>query len=241
MALDFNGTSGLINCGSASILDNIWEGGATAMAWIKPDGWGESSLGRILDKAATTFPYNGWFLNIASTYTAAVFARDFDAPGVWSSGAGSITVGSGVIYHVAVVYNSSSTSNVPTFYIDGSSVGRTVISSPFGFKYTDAAQDLIIGNFSGDTRTFDGWIADARLYDRILSASEIQTIFYARGHDAIVDNLAGRWILNEGAPGTNSSGAGVIKDLSAESNNGTPAGASISYIADPLEFNRRVA
>lgn len=240
MALDFNGTSGLINCGSPSSLDNIFTGGATVMAWIYPQGWGGFGWGRFLDKAGTTFPYDGWTFLVADAGDEVRFAIDwYNAPGNWATPDSSITLNNW--YHAAVSYNSGSSSNVPKIYLNGVSQSLTVVSNPSGSLMTDAGADMSIGNQEDGVVTFDGYVGDARAYDRILSDAEIQTIYASRGHDAIVDDLVGRWLLNEGAPGTNPSGSGVIKDLSNYGNHGTPSAGPMVYREDPLEFNRRVA
>ena len=49
----------------------------------------------------------------------------------------------------------------------------TVRAVPSGSKSSDAASTLAIGNTSTLDRTFDGAIDDVRIYNRILSASEI--------------------------------------------------------------------
>ena len=56
----FNGTSDIIDIGSDSILDKIFNGGATLTAWIKPSSDGENNFGRIFDKSASTNGSNGW-------------------------------------------------------------------------------------------------------------------------------------------------------------------------------------
>ena len=48
---DFDGTDDKIDCGSNTILDNLFDGGGTVLAWINVDTDGENSEGRIFDKA----------------------------------------------------------------------------------------------------------------------------------------------------------------------------------------------
>jgi len=59
-----------------------------------------------------------------------------------------------------------------------------------------------IGGTGDGGNQMDDDIADARYYDRILSAEEWLTIFTARGHDGIVDGLSARPILDDFPPGT---------------------------------------
>ena len=61
-----------------------------------------------------------------------------------------------------------------------------------------------LGNFRflESALEFDGQIADARIYDRDLSASELLTIYNSLGKDGIVNGLEGRWPLNDGVIGS---------------------------------------
>ena len=56
----FNGSSDIIDIGSNSILDNVFVGGATLTAWIKPSSDGENNFGRIFDKSTDTSGTDGW-------------------------------------------------------------------------------------------------------------------------------------------------------------------------------------
>jgi hypothetical protein len=49
---------------------------------------------------------------------------------------------------------------------------------------------------------FNGSIEDVRLYSRLLSNSEISTIYAGKGKDGIVDNLQQRFLMNELPPGS---------------------------------------
>lgn len=84
----------------------------------------------------------------------------------------------------------------------------------------------------------EGYLDDVRIYDRVLSAEEIATIYACRGSDGIVDGFMHRWMLNEGHDGEVASGAGTVKD-SAGSLNGTPAGTGdATYTATRLKLGR---
>jgi hypothetical protein len=65
-------------------------------------------------------------------------------------------------------------------------------------------------------------VSDVRLYDRALSAAEIETMWTLQGVDAIVHGLLHRWQLREWAPGATASGAGATKDSGPGQVNGTP-------------------
>lgn len=237
MAAIFDGSTSAISFGSASILDNIFDGGGTAMAWIRLSTWGENSRGRIWNKASGTQPAGGWAFWTSSLYNYLAFAHDFGTTyGAWGTATNSIVLNT--IYHVAVTYDNGSTANNPTMYINGQSVSVVEDSTPSGTRISDATQLCVLGNHSDASRTFDGWLADPRLYNRILSAEEIQTIYESRGNDGIVDDLVCRPALNEQAPGTTTSTDGVVKDVSPYKHFSDQAvGGSITYIEEPLNWN----
>jgi hypothetical protein len=92
----------------------------------------------------------------------------------------------------------------------------------------DSGNTVVIGGRPDPNGNFNGIIDDVRIYNRNLSAAEIATIFASRGRDQILDGLVSCWLMDEGAPGVVATGAGSIKDLGVNRNNGTPAG-TITY------------
>jgi hypothetical protein len=65
----------------------------------------------------------------------------------------------------------------------------------------DTNEGFGIGGTGDGGNQMDDEIADARYYDRILSAAEWLTISTVRGHDGIVDGLVCRAILDDDIPG----------------------------------------
>jgi hypothetical protein len=102
-----------------------------------------------------------------------------------------------------------------------------------------SADVWIGGNPPFTDRQFNGRIGDVRLYNRALSAEEMQTVHAARGTDGIVDGLISRWPLNEQAPGVLATGVGTNRDIGNAGNNGDPI-ASPPYIEDELRFRRKM-
>jgi len=70
-------------------------------------------------------------------------------------------------------------------------------------------------------REVNAWMADCRLYDRALSAAELQTMYVLRGLDGIVSGLLHRWELREWVPGQVAGGSGATKDSGPGQVNGT--------------------
>lgn len=192
MALFFSGDDDAVLCGNASAVQEIWNGGATAMAWIFPHSFGGGDFARILDKedASST----GWLFFIDDNTGAGDAVRFLRH---WTSTAGDWMV-TGVIsaftwVHLAVTYDDDSDSNVPTIYVNGVAQSLTTNSSPSGTRTSDASTRLMMGNRVSSGRVMDGRIADARLYNRELSADEILSIYTMRGRDRNINGLVRHW------------------------------------------------
>lgn len=167
------------------------------MAWIRLGGYGGGGFGRILDKDVSGGG-GGWaiFVDSGSSGRFGFVHHTTGTTGQWASPTASIATATW--YHVAVTWTGTGT---PVLYINGASVTVTTITTPTGSLVADAANDLILGNRIDGARVFDGRIADARIYNRVLSAAEMSTIYASKGRDHIVGSLVRRFPLGPGRPG----------------------------------------
>lgn len=146
---------------------------------------------------------------------------------------GTTDLDDGELHHVAGTYDGA----ILRLYVDSVEEGTTAASG----NLTSTTAPVRIGAGSGGVGTenpFDGTLDDPRIYARAPSADEILTIYNSRGRDGIALGLAGRWLLNEGAPGVVASGAGVIKDSGPNGLDGTPAN-SPTWASGQLASRRR--
>lgn len=233
MALDFDGSTENVGWGSDASLDDIPT--ITLSAWINIDSYGEALLGRILDKGGPTGVLGwAWFVSntvapTASFAFASVRTGGGSSNGNWRTPASSILLNTW--YHVAVTYDRQNNANLPVFYINGAVVAVTVTDAPAGSLTVDAAVNLFMGDRQDLLRAFDGRIADARIYNRLLTAAEIETINASRGRDEIFSGLVLRAQLGDKGEGV-AAAAGDPKDLTgvnASTQVGTPP-----YAADIL-------
>ena len=192
--LNFDGSNDYVTCGSHSSIDDIFDNGGTAEFWIKPESDGEGNFGRILDK-------NNWIINVRDESSGAVrlnFTHAFSSTsGSWKTTDRVITLNKW--NHVAITYDGSSVSNDPIIYVDGKSVPLTEGTTPAGSYSSDSSSDLIIGNKSDGSRTFDGVIDMARIFDDVRTQSEIRAdMFNEHANMANTGNLVGMWQFDEG-------------------------------------------
>ena len=158
-------------------------------------------------------PEDGWF--VCTPYGGLCFApfeRD---------GAKNVTDWKGmtqdVWHHLAVTYDSNAGS--VAVYIDG----KTVASGSYQFGpvnlYDASLTDPVfhIGKSYNDTRWFNGDMAEVRIWNRALSADEINAKGHFYGVDATSDGLLAYWKLN--GTGTH------VEDYSGNGHHGTAANA----------------
>ena len=148
---------------------------------------------------------------------------------------GNTVLTSGTFFHVACTYNFSS--NAMEIFLDGVSDGTSSNANDDPGTFT-----LRLGHRTGASSSehFPGILDDVRIYDRVISLAEAAAIHGSRGTDGIVKGLIARWLLNEDAPGTVASGAGLNKDISGQGNNGTPTNGP-TFTDGILRFRRKVS
>jgi Concanavalin A-like lectin/glucanases superfamily/Bacterial Ig domain len=151
--------------------------------------------------------------------------------GEWNTPANSLAYNSW--NHVAVVYDSSSTSNNADLYINGVKQTISKISSPQGTQTANEGAG-IIGNRIPLNRGWEGLIDELRVYNRALSASEIVSLYDQGNSGPFNFSLANSMSLSaiQGSSATNTITASLVSgspepvSLSAS---GLPSGASASF------------
>lgn len=123
------------------------------------------------------------------------FAHNFSsAAGVWVSNSNPFSTGAWV--HVVFTYDNSSTANDPIFYVNGSPITITETQTPSGTASLPDEAKLFLGN-SPNVSTglndiaLDGKMFDPRVYNRVLSAAEVTTLYNSGNpdHTLVTDGL----------------------------------------------------
>ncbi len=172
--LDFDGANSLVNCGAGASLANLWVSGGTLSVRLFAESYGEGDNGRILAKSTLSNARNGWALQSRATNSGIAFliAREADA-GISERWLASMSLNA---WHTIIVtYRIAD--NVAHIYIDGVEVAENHDTDTAIATDDDAALPFCIGNLPNQERTFDGIIADVKLYNRILSASEVLDLY----------------------------------------------------------------
>lgn len=167
-ARGFNTTLG---SGSTDVIGvtgfNYGSGPKTVLVWARTRAAGGSSLGRILDDSVFFLYYNAGAITVQLNRSSV--SSEFKAPV-----ASGLAIG-GVGNHLAVRYDSTSTSNVADIFFGG--VKQTLSSSTGGSgSVSTPSYSLRIGNNAAGNRVWDGLLADVAFFDALLTDQEISTL-----------------------------------------------------------------
>jgi beta-galactosidase len=163
-ALHFNGSSSYASFSSPGVTQ------LTLVAWARANAQGNSAYPRIFD----TPGYRLFFRFDSQGNNGFDFATYSTGNGDWFSGAN--TISPGAWYHIAASYGLSSLTNVPAEYVNGVPIAApTVITTPSGTQPSSAGTGYI-GNVAALTRGWSGDLSDLRIYNRLLSGTEVQIL-----------------------------------------------------------------
>ena len=226
-ALEFDSTNDIVNAQSNTVLDNLAV--KTICAWIKPSAF---NFRDIMSKMVTTG--TGWVFRLAQNCPSGdrlCYYHKFDtSAGYWST----TGITNNAWSHACVAFDSSSSANDPTFFINGESKTVTESITPNGGSSDDSTANLIIGNLRTDLDdpSFGGLIDDVRIYNRALSGDEIKRLYKigatlkintSINNDSLTKGLVGYWSFN----GADIAGT-TAYDRSGQAKNGSALGQDIS-------------
>lgn len=216
ISLEFNGTTTSVDCGSAADIDDLHDAAFTAEAWIRADSAGESSVGRILDKAGdgTT----GWYLGLTSTgLYAIVNCATTDATVSYTTG----IIKDSRQHHVAITWDDAGDRKI-NLWLDGVLVGTS--GAGVGAIVSDAANSLFVGNNAAGSATFDGGIGWGRLSNSVRYTATF--VAPSRLNPPAVDGNALRQFNFRDGTGTQ------LTDSGATAAHGTIANGTWNIVAD---------
>jgi hypothetical protein len=181
MAIDFAKAENYIDFGSVSTVRNL--ANKSICAWINADTLGANA------EVVTTIGAGG---GMAEEYYS-VWAKNDNKiyfEGWWTGGASlwssAAVLSTGAWIHICVTYNNAIASD-PIFYFNGAVSATTEVTAPSGTYVTGAGgTDRISGSSAGTS--FDGKIADVRIYNRILTPAEVLDMYNRRSMN---DNING--------------------------------------------------
>jgi hypothetical protein len=170
-------------------VDNIFAGGGSVVAFIRPNGSGLTTAGRVVD--TTDSLDEGWYVALTAEVAQRSnfrFQRNFTGTdGNWTSD-NIVSPVDAVSYHavyygewscIGVAYDDSSIATDPSMYWNGRLLTNSQSGIPSGTAVSDVGNSLLIGNNTSLTTTFDGSIGVVLLFDRMLTAIEMRAVYNA--------------------------------------------------------------
>lgn len=213
-AVDFNGQTSKIDCGSDSSLDDLHDAEFTAEAWIRPYSYGESSNGSVLAKADVSDAF-GWDLRVNNTVGMRAKIRCLTTSASSDTGTDEFAV-DGEWHHVVMYFNDAGDRKI---YLAVDGVWVTTYQAQnagVGAIKSDAGYNLLVGNWSNGARTFDGYIGWVRISnnDRYNHGTDFTPP--SRTALPLVDaNTVEMWGMSEG------SGSTAVAKVNTPTNDGT--------------------
>jgi hypothetical protein len=159
VARNWDGTDDQISYGSDASVDDIFAAapntGSIAL-WFNRNATGVHDL---INKQAASV---GWELFFRGTGGNSTLRGDHSWTGVNGDYESTTQFGTaGVMHHVVVTYDGSSTSNSMQFYVNGGGAESTVLATSTGTIESDAAQTLRMGETAtggSDANHVVGWL-----------------------------------------------------------------------------------
>ena len=213
-------------CGKDASISNIFHGGGTLSIWAKSSGGGEDSQEYLVYKTWVLYFKDG-----GSDLKVEFVVSHSTQSGVWKNTDTALAYNTW--HHIVVTYDDDSTSNNPTFYVNGASITVTETTSPLGTYSSDTSIDLAIGNNEGLTNTLSGNVDEVSIWNTVLSESAIAQLYNSGKPKDIRtgnfkhlfdSNCKGYWRMGEGDTYP------TITDNSSSNNDGTMTNMTSSDI-----------
>ncbi len=182
-SLNFQSTNTYLTCRPDASLNLT--GNLTISAWINPHSYGGGNYGRLLDKG------NG---PSGRGFSLMLNGNNRDI-GYMTYGGAYVSSNDGVIdlntwTHVCFVYDK--VNQMVRFFVNGQDAG----SGSYAYDPADNAADVLYIGLRGydQSRNFDGQMDDVALYNRALSAAEVQQLY---SKDSSDEALTALWRLDD--------------------------------------------
>ncbi len=211
-ALDFDGANSKVDTGS----DMIGTGDDSVSAWIYARSYGENGYGRIIE--------NGQFI-------VYLFSADSGfSLAVRNTGGDAFAASNSILLNRWINIVGTKTSNgTVNLYVNGILSG---VANQAGGTPVAGNTNVILGNNSGQTLTFDGYIDEVRIYNRILTTSEI-TELYTQGNRVVSNGVMTKGLIaHYSLAQEDLASASVINDLTPNNRDGTITAGTGGFTTD---------
>ena len=238
MSILFDANDDVISCGTSDAL--LTENGAlTISAWLNVSGVGEGGTTAVVIGKRTTGSGHGMELLLSNgTNRQILFFVDATTNLQRRADVNSYPA-FGTLFHLLVTWDGVvTTASSVHMYVNGAEVSYSETTDGAGDQ-DNSADTIRIGQRSDGTVTYNGYISELAVWNKVLSASEIAYL-YGNGSPlrgapmniSFGNNLKAYWPLCEDVGGTVNSASNYVKDYSGLKNHGTQTGDPV-YSANP--------
>lgn len=227
-AFEFDGVDDGVDIGTHAALDVGPGAGFTLAAWIYPNGMGSTGF-----DAGPIFEY------FAGVRLWSIFSNQLGG-WFWSGNNGQLFTTAGLTSqawnHVALTYQRST--GEARLYVQGTQGANLIVTSPFATNTSLHLGRRPLGSYPLAVGSLKGRIDDAQVYNRTLTASEIQTLYNSgvsgacqlhADAGAVVNAVEGASAAFDGSASTGQASASYGWDFGDGSGPGTGATPSHVY------------
>ncbi len=172
-AFGFDGVSDYIQVSPDEAINQYGRGSLAVSAWIYPRSLGQGGEGRIVSKRG-----NGYDFYLTGTNQIGVYIPHISKAAWRISLSNAIKLNTW--QHVAFVYNENGNQSV-ALYVNGvlQNGGQDIAGQ--GVLSDDRQNKLTIGRYSAtNSRQFDGFIDDVRIYGQFITSSQINCLYNSK-------------------------------------------------------------
>jgi hypothetical protein len=225
MSVYVDGANDYVQYPSSALVLNL--SALSVCAWINPSelvGHADGFLDFVVGKTSQNYNNDGWLLS-AGDYgnSGIVHTVSYDTGfavgvGSWHGPNNALVVGQW--QHICVTHQRSSTVTQPAIYVNGAAIAVTNELTGTGAAI-DNNEPIDLGGYPPDVRNcFHGYIADVRIYNRIITPAEVLEIYSTRSLASVPYGLVFR--------------APITGAVGLQSFNGVTLGAT-NYLPDDIQ------
>jgi hypothetical protein len=197
-ALDFDGGNDLVNLGSAASLDNVRP--VSWSLWVNPRTKANNDV--LIAKGNFAGGVRGYELRFSGVSGVSIqFIVDGsggDPQATWSSSGIPVDTWT----HLVFTWDGTNAASTGmSLYVNGALLTASSTTDG-GNVQSDAALDMILGNNNGAASALDGRMDDARMWNRVLSASEATFVYRdsLAGYGATLNWIRPAYLFEAAAP-----------------------------------------
>lgn len=164
-----------ILCGSDASIDDIWDGGASFVGWLRPTSIGQNNAGQVYEKSSNLT--NGTKIRCTLAENELSFTQVTDTQdGFWTF---PFDITGDIWQHLVLTYDADTAAagGAPTVYVNGETAAVTEVDVPNDTRTSDAGSDLYIGTRAAGGRSWNGKMDDLMFFDRTIGAAEAKSMF----------------------------------------------------------------